>query len=221
MTSFRDDYPGGQELPPRMQLYKVVEQRFVEAQAQFFATIAQKLGVTEAQYHDAAHAAGVTGQTVFYTNLRQPIQFGPAEAMEARSITGIDRTDSGDRGFASVAFNLFSDGSPFLFEPDIDEVEAVSSYDRSYTLYVSSEHPPYIAASARIGEGEQVDHTGLKGTSEAYLLQAQAEGISVHFINDDEAESIINMLSSAAVDVEHTLSIREPDLDAVRERLVQ
>jgi len=114
---------------------------------------------------------------------------------------------------------MFAGDSPFVFEEDAEDVAAISMYDRSYVLYVSSEHPPYIAASAVIGENRQVDSTGLMGTSEAYLMSAEAEGRNVRFIDDSEAEAIIKMLADLSVDVEQTVSIREPDLDAVAERL--
>lgn len=135
-----------------------------------------------------------------FKKVRLPISIDPAEEL---TVTAAYKSKDGHSSWFSVG--LYQDGSPFMIEEDLAEVNPEEGME-GYVIFVGAEYRPFIVAHARVGSiREQRDGNG----PEAYMRYLQATKGVIRYLTDDECQALTEALPSLEIDFAETYVANE------------
>lgn len=101
----------------------------------------------------------------------------------------------------NIAFKLQRDGSPFVPDVFIDEVD---QHDTGLLIFVGPEVPPFVVTSARLMV-TSANQDGFTGFETRYLQELQEQGKQPHTLSSQEIDQVITMLPLLEIDPERQL----------------
>lgn len=182
--------PNGSEVPlSRNLLYPFTINQLSTFQQQ---TIPLLAGVVNPRWRDeyVQAATAVTDKLeVVFTEKQIPCEFEEVEEVAFELVSKL-----GD-SFMRIDCLLFSDGSPFIFDADIDDLEAPDDIPH-YSILTTAEFPPFLALAVQI-DGEVTSHNG---DIRAYLDYLRSKNRSPHFLSEEAQQNIMKSLKLAELD---------------------
>lgn len=121
--------------------------------------------------------------------LEQPIpcEFGEVDKIAFSALT------TQDESFFRINCSLFSDGSPFVFDDDLERSDPEDVMN--YTILLTAEFPPFMVFNSEFD-----DIRSITGDVRAYLDYLGEHNRSPRFLDEDAQTNIMNALKQAELD---------------------